>query len=58
MGFSSGEEQGGSLSEKTHDLGGLRQWPRGISTDSLTLAGTKSKLVERGIAHTPEIKGV
>lgn len=29
-----------------------------VQTDSLTLAGTKSKLVERGIAHTPEIRGV
>lgn len=47
-----------SLSKKTQDHGGLQQLPGGICTDSLTLAGTKSKLVERGIAHTPEIRGV
>lgn len=29
-----------------------------ICTDALTLAGRKSKLVERGLAHTPEIRGV
>lgn len=30
--------------------------PRGVCTDFLKLAMRKSKLVERGIAHAPEIK--
>lgn len=46
------------MSEKTQSQGGMQQLPRVICTHFLRPAVRKSKLVERGIAHTPEIRGV
>lgn len=46
----------GSFSRKTQNQGGPHQLPRSICTDVLRIATRRRKLVERGIAHTPEIK--
>lgn len=50
------EEQGDSLSKKAENQRGLQQLPRWICTDFQRPARRRSKLVERGVAHTPEVQ--